>query len=158
MVPSSITIKLDFGSDAGSYSVSGDGGVPTPFSSSALSAVAHGQSTEALPTPFSGAYSLGQAESAAPVPSLDLAPAGSTVCAGYVTRQGDVPTPLTMGGWSAASTGASSSVPPTPMDNPAYVVGVDSGPAPDPHMASPASADPSPPQPSQDDHDIGEQH
>lgn len=138
MAPSSITIKLDFGADAGGNSVTLDGGVPTPFSPGALSASAHGQSTEALPTPFSGAaHSLGQAESAAPVPSLGLAPAGSTVWAHNVSQQGDVP---------------------TPMDNPAHMIGVDGGPAPDPHMAGSASADPSAPEPSQDDDGVGEQH
>lgn len=161
MVPSSITIKLDFGSgaDAGSNSVSLDGGIPTPFSSGALSAAAHGRSTDALPTPFSGAaHGPGQAESAAPAPSLGLAPAGSTVWADNVSQHGDVPTPLSTGGWFAASAGASANAPPTPMDNPAHLIGFDGGPAPDPHVAASASADPSPPAPSQDDKGVGEQH
>jgi hypothetical protein len=146
MVPSSITIKLDFGSgtEADSYSVSRDGGVPTPFSSGALSASAHGQSTEALPTPFSGAdHSLGQAASAAPVPSLDLAPADSTVWAGSVPQHGDAPAPLTAGDFSAASADA----PPTPMDNPDHIIGFDDGQAPEPDTAF-----------SQDADDAGEQH
>ena len=135
MVPSSITIKLDFGSgaDAGINSVSLDDGVPTP--SGALSASAHDHTTEALPTPLSSAvHSHGQADSAAPAPSLDFAPAGSTVWAGSNPQQGAVP---------------------TPMDNPDQAIGFDGGPAPDPHMATSASADPSPPAPSQEDDDAG---
>lgn len=121
MVPSSITIKLDFGSGAqvDSNSASRDGGVPTPYSSGALAALsvsAQGQSTEALPTP-----------------SLSLGPAGSMGWANDVSLQGDVPTPLTAGGFSAASTGAAAhATPPTPMDNPAHSAVFDGGQAPEP--------------------------
>ncbi|USX24711.1 hypothetical protein NHH73_19075 [Oxalobacteraceae bacterium OTU3CINTB1] len=119
MAPSSITIKLDFGAgaNAGNHSMSLDGGVPTPFSSAA--------------------HSHGPAESAAPAPSLGLAPAGSTVWAHDVSQQEDVP---------------------TPVDNAAHAIGVDGGPAPDPQMASPASADLPAPEPSQDDDGAGVQH
>ena len=44
--------RRDPGADAGSNSVSLDGGLPTPFSSGPLSTAAHGRSTDALPTPF----------------------------------------------------------------------------------------------------------
>ena len=113
MASPSITIKIDFGSESGSGAgniVAVSGAVPTPASAGGSAAAS--QFEGVVPTPFDiAAHSMAQAESGAPAPSPSLVLGGS---AG--SDLGNVPTPLSAGGFLPQGAGQPSMVP-TPMDS-----------------------------------------
>ena len=128
MAPSSITIKIDFGSENAADTSTGaslNGGIPIPCSSVGFSSSASRRPPEALPTPFSNAaQGPGQVDSAAPpTPTSCLMPAGSMGSANNASLQGNVPTPFSLGLFSSALTGGTAHAVPTPLDNLAHSMG-----------------------------------